>query len=95
MTSSLPELLDGSQSAVKLVAHNRNYVKYWKLLFLVDQGLCLVLEFIRYLWGTDPYFSIDLVAALQVLTDIVLLLRDGIQLLSSVDVYARYRLAQQ
>jgi hypothetical protein len=78
VTSSLPKLLNGSQSAVKLVAHNRNYVKYWKLLFLVDQGLSLALEFIRYLWGTYPYFSIDLVAALQVLANVILLLRDGI-----------------
>ena len=78
MTCSLPELLDSSQSAVKLVAHNRDYVKDWKLLFLVDQGLSLSLEFIRYLWGTYPYFSIDLVAALQVLADVILLLCDGI-----------------
>ena len=78
MTSSLPELLNGSQSAVKLIAHNCDNVKDWKLLFLVDQGLSLALEFIRYLWGTYPYFSIDLVAALQVLANVILLLRDGI-----------------
>jgi hypothetical protein len=29
------------------------------------------------------------------LADVILLLRDGIELLASVDVYARYRLAQK
>jgi hypothetical protein len=33
---SLPELLNGSQSPVQLVAHNRDDVKDWKHLFLID-----------------------------------------------------------
>ena len=56
MQCSLPELLNGCQSPVKLVAHNRDYVKHRQHLFLVDKGLSLVLEFIRYFWGDLPIF---------------------------------------
>ena len=56
VTRSLPELLNGSQSPVELVTHNRDDVKNRKNLFLVYQGLSLALEFIRY-FGVDlPIF---------------------------------------
>lgn len=80
-----PELLDGLQAPIELVAKNGDDVIAWHHPFIVDEGLSLlssVLEFRSY-----PDLSVDLVARLEMLRDVVLLLSDCSKLLASVDAY--------
>ena len=78
---NLPELCNLGQPAIDLIAHRGDHIVDGDQVLLIDESLA-------------PNLRVHLVAGLEVLADVILLLRDARQLLATVDIHARLRLTQ-
>ena len=75
------KLAEVVQSTLNLVAHGASDVVAWNLVLIVNQRLA-------------PNLGVNFVLCIQVIANVILLLRNFIQLLLSVDVHSRDGLSQ-